>query len=95
MSGLKPQQRQMGYLCSRCPVRYGLRRSPWKTASAPISIKEGKDTQLSDVVCSLYCGTLHLKLACMYGIFVPYMFFWKLMTLSRKVINAIYFEYDF
>jgi hypothetical protein len=25
-------------------------------------------------ICSLYCGALHLKLACMYGIFVPYMF---------------------
>jgi hypothetical protein len=64
---------------------------PWKTTSGPILMKEGKDTRLSNVVCSLYCGVLHLKLACMYGIFIPYIFFWKVMMSSRKVINAIYF----
>jgi hypothetical protein len=48
-----------------------------KTTTGPVSMKEGKDTWLSGVVCSLYCGALHLKLACMYEIFVPYMFFGK------------------
>jgi hypothetical protein len=38
---------------------------------------EGKDTWLSDVLSYLYCGTLHLKLDSMYGIFVLYMFFGK------------------
>jgi hypothetical protein len=90
MSSLKPQQRQMSYLCSRCPMRYGLHRGPWKTTSGLILMKEGKDTWLSDIVCTLYCGVLHLKLACMYGIFIPYMFFWKVMMSSRKVINAIF-----
>jgi hypothetical protein len=34
MSSLKLQQRQMSYsyLCDQCPVGYGLRRGPWKTA---------------------------------------------------------------
>jgi hypothetical protein len=30
MSSLKPQQRQMSYLCGWCPARYSLRRGPWK-----------------------------------------------------------------
>jgi uncharacterized membrane protein len=47
---------------------------PWKTTSGPILMKEGKDTRLSNVVCSLYCDVLHLKLACMYGIFISYIF---------------------
>jgi hypothetical protein len=58
--------------------------------SGPVSIKEGKDTRLSHILCSPYCGALLLKLASIYGIFVPYMYFWKVMTSSRKVINAIF-----
>jgi hypothetical protein len=42
MSRLKPQQRQMSYLCGRCPVRYGMHHGPWKTTWGPILIKEGK-----------------------------------------------------
>jgi hypothetical protein len=90
MSSLKPQQRQVSYLCGRCPVRYGLHHGPWKTTLGPVSIKEGKDIQLSNVLCSLYSGTLLLKLASMYGIFISYMYFLKVMASSRKVINAIF-----
>jgi hypothetical protein len=90
MSSSKPQQRQMGYLCGWCLARYGLHRGPWKIASGPVSIKEGKDTRLSHVLCSLYCGMLFLKLSCMYGIFIPYMYSWTEMMSSRKVINAIF-----
>jgi hypothetical protein len=142
MLSLKPQQRQMSYLCGRCPVRYGLHRGPWKTVWGLVSIKEGKthgfhtykeafivgrgfwnyhacmelyswttilplrkvinaiiwiwflsirletqylrdgiafnkggkDTRLSYILRSLYCGALFLKLSCMYEIFAPDMY---------------------
>jgi hypothetical protein len=38
--------------------------------------KGGKDTRLSYILGSIYCGALFLKLSCMYGIFAPYMHYW-------------------
>jgi hypothetical protein len=67
-----------------------MRHGPWKIASCLVLIKEGKDTWLSHVLCSLYYGALFLKLSCMHRIFIQYMYSWIEMTLSRKVINAIF-----
>jgi hypothetical protein len=51
--------------------------------------KGGKDTQLSYVLGSLYCGAWFLKLSCMYGTFTREMYSWTAISSLRKVINAI------
>jgi hypothetical protein len=51
--------------------------------------KGEKDTRLSYVLGSLYCGELFLKLYCMYEIFTPYMYSWTTILSLRKVISAI------
>jgi hypothetical protein len=51
--------------------------------------KGGKDTWLSYVLGSLYCGALFLKLSCLYGTFTPDMYSWTAISSLRKVINAI------
>jgi hypothetical protein len=51
--------------------------------------KGGKDTRLSYILGSLYCGAWFLKLSCMYGTFAPKMYSWTAISSLRKVINGI------
>jgi hypothetical protein len=51
--------------------------------------KGGKDTRLSYILGSIYCGMLFLKLSCMYETFAPDMYSWTIISSLRKVINAI------
>jgi hypothetical protein len=69
---------------------------PWPTSwSMEDSVrsgffKGGKDTRLSYVLGSLYCGGMVFEIIKhVYGTFAPEMYSWTVISLLRKVINDI------